>query len=1042
MSDRSSLILSDDSPKKPYINRPETEEFLGELEGTLRLDGARLFHVWGVGGVGKSTVLLKAREKLAGRMLAAEVSFGATEGIEEPIGLMEALAKNLISDDWGAIDTSEFTKLIRLRQDTLNKMTEDPAEKGTTEERKKSMIQLFLNLGTGAAKNLLGEEVGKDLDEIKGQISDGTTALLLEGEDWLRKHRTTKKDKELQSLILKPIPTLTTAFSRLLRGQNKPVLLMLDTYEKATQEVDEWLWRSLLANQDVGSEGLGNTRILVAGRNCLTEEREGWRKLQQDRGCVRVLGLDRFDLKQTQTYLQDYCRIMDDGVIEQIYAQTKGLPYYLNWIREEVQAGKTPDFSRGNESIANLLLQGLDRNQQRLIEIAACFRRFKKKNLDQVLAVLKDDHGVEVGAATGDLGAFKWLTDRKKMQFVEKREGHYRLDDVARDVFRLSLFEEDEELFRAVQGVIAADYLSQSQDVESEDSSYRERYENVEWRGPRAAYLYHLLLSGDRSAELVFRSHVLEARHFRVDQLVRNPLRDLVGEFGLAGHPFLRDKLRRFLVKLRPAVEQGWAVLEKFPVDYSFNENKFDIGKAQFDDAVQVCLAKPEQLTGLAQFAALIYQSGRCLESRRLDYLGQADAVAAELVDPDDDEFSGGLYLWYLGNRFSGYGNHEEAIASYDKAIEFKPDYHEAWSNRGNSLAALGRREEAIASYDKAIEVKPDYHEAWNNRGVSLKNLGRYEEAIASYDKAIEFKADDHEAWYNRGNSLAALGRWEEAIASYDKAIEFKPDLHEAWSNRGASLDALGRREEAIASYDKAIEVKPDLHEAWTNRGVSLDDLGRREEAIASYDKAIEFKPDKHEAWNNRGVSLAALGRREEALASYDKAIEFKLDKHEAWSARGNALRSLKRYEEAEASYDRAIELKPDYRWPWRGKGFMMAELQRYEEALVCYEKAIELKGDDEVVWDKKGIALAYLGRFGEAIDSYNKALEIKPDNASAIYNKACAYALQTQLAPALEHLSRAIELNPDHYRTLAQTDSDFDSLRDNEQFQALLSQP
>jgi tetratricopeptide (TPR) repeat protein len=45
--------------------------------------------------------------------------------------------------------------------------------------------------------------------------------------------------------------------------------------------------------------------------------------------------------------------------------------------------------------------------------------------------------------------------------------------------------------------------------------------------------------------------------------------------------------------------------------------------------------------------------------------------------------------------------------------------------------------EDAIASFDKALELKPDLHEAWNNRGNALNDLGRWEEAIASYDKAL-----------------------------------------------------------------------------------------------------------------------------------------------------------------------------------------------------------------------------------------------------------------------------------------------------------------
>ncbi|MEG3842526.1 tetratricopeptide repeat protein [Microcoleus sp. herbarium14] len=42
----------------------------------------------------------------------------------------------------------------------------------------------------------------------------------------------------------------------------------------------------------------------------------------------------------------------------------------------------------------------------------------------------------------------------------------------------------------------------------------------------------------------------------------------------------------------------------------------------------------------------------------------------------------------------------------------------------------------AIASYDKALELKPDDRKAWYNRGIPLGNLDRLEEAIASGDKA------------------------------------------------------------------------------------------------------------------------------------------------------------------------------------------------------------------------------------------------------------------------------------------------------------------
>ena len=62
----------------------------------------------------------------------------------------------------------------------------------------------------------------------------------------------------------------------------------------------------------------------------------------------------------------------------------------------------------------------------------------------------------------------------------------------------------------------------------------------------------------------------------------------------------------------------------------------------------------------------------------------------------------------------------EEAISSYDRAIEIKPDYAEAYYNRGNAFQELKCVEEAISNYDRAIEIKPDYAEAHWNKSYQL----------------------------------------------------------------------------------------------------------------------------------------------------------------------------------------------------------------------------------------------------------------------------------------------------------------------------------
>ncbi|MGK7933909.1 MAG: tetratricopeptide repeat protein [Microcystaceae cyanobacterium] len=86
------------------------------------------------------------------------------------------------------------------------------------------------------------------------------------------------------------------------------------------------------------------------------------------------------------------------------------------------------------------------------------------------------------------------------------------------------------------------------------------------------------------------------------------------------------------------------------------------------------------------------------------------------------------------------------------------------------------------------------------------------------------------------------------------------------------------------------------------------------------------------------------------------------------------------------------------------------------------------------LLWFEKGLILHSCNELEEAILSYDKAIEFKPDYHEAYYNKACVYALQNNVTLAVENLQRAINLNG-KCREMANNDSDFDSIRDDEQF-------
>ena len=297
-----------------------------------------------------------------------------------------------------------------------------------------------------------------------------------------------------------------------------------------------------------------------------------------------------------------------------------------------------------------------------------------------------------------------------------------------------------------------------------------------------------------------------------------------------------------------------------------------------------------------------------------------------------------GLKLW------------EDALASFDLALEKKPDYVDAYINRGNVLQELNRHTEALLSYESAAKFKPDYAVAYLNCGNAMQELMRPEEALANYNKAIAIKPNYAEAYSNRGLILQELNLFEQALASYSCAIEIKPDFAEAYFNRANILQELDRMKEALADYNKAIEIKLDFAEAYCNCGLALQKLNSYEEALVSYARAIEIRPDYAEAYSNRGDTLLVLNRCEEALDSYDWAIKIKPDFVTAYLNRGNALKKLNFLAEAIISYKKAIEINPDFVEAHNNLGNAFKELKNLKEAAASYDKAIEIKPDYEYV--------------------------------------------------------------------------------------------
>lgn len=76
---------------------------------------------------------------------------------------------------------------------------------------------------------------------------------------------------------------------------------------------------------------------------------------------------------------------------------------------------------------------------------------------------------------------------------------------------------------------------------------------------------------------------------------------------------------------------------------------------------------------------------------------------------------------------------------------------------------------------------------------------------------------------------------------------------------------------------------------------------------------------------------------------------------------------------------------------------------------------------------------------FEKAKEILREVAEEYPDAGGVLYNLACTECLTGEMDQALEHLRRALELDPKLIE-VARTDTDFDAIRDREEFVSLIA--
>lgn len=323
-------------------------------------------------------------------------------------------------------------------------------------------------------------------------------------------------------------------------------------------------------------------------------------------------------------------------------------------------------------------------------------------------------------------------------------------------------------------------------------------------------------------------------------------------------------------------------------------------------------------------------------------------SIALALLACGDQRADEAILFFQKANFSARQSEPREAIRLYGEAIEKKPDFADAYNNRGLIFQKLGDLEKALADFTRALELDPDYWEAYYNRAQALADAGQYRESLVDLSRLPKTYRDSAYVLVSTGNAKSHLGDLAGALADYNLALLKNPSSAEALINRGYLFFSEKRYAQAGEDFRKALQLDSTQHTAYNNLALIEAQTGNFIRALQLADQALARKPGEATYLNNRGFFLLKLNRLADGRAAIESAL--RLNDANAWAWRNRGLHHLLNGDAVLALADlkKAETLDPSVEslYFYLGEAHRLARNQA--EACRAYRKAKQL-GDPSV---------------------------------------------------------------------------------------------
>ncbi|MEU1621778.1 tetratricopeptide repeat protein [Streptomyces sp. NPDC005722] len=244
-----------------------------------------------------------------------------------------------------------------------------------------------------------------------------------------------------------------------------------------------------------------------------------------------------------------------------------------------------------------------------------------------------------------------------------------------------------------------------------------------------------------------------------------------------------------------------------------------------------------------------------------------ADLNAALDINP--------TYAWALASRGQAHrlsGRHDDAIADLNAALDLDPTDAWTFASRGETHRLAGRYDDAITDLNAALNINPTYAWALASRGETHRSAGRYDDAITDLNAALDINPTYVWALASRGETHRQADRYDDAITDFTAALNINPTYAWALGSRGQAHRQAGRYDDAIADLNAALNIDPTLAWALADRGEAHRQADRYDDAITDFTAALNINPTYAWALGSRGQAHRQAGRYQLAREDLERA--------------------------------------------------------------------------------------------------------------------------------------------------------------------------